>query len=209
MFQNYEEALNEAMMRDAFTAGIEPGGLTSGVEIRMLVCYLLDAVKKPLSFEQINDALQSEGLVNYFELALAVSRLAASAHIDESETGDGVRMLSITELGSRAAATFEKSIPLSVREKALRSVRKKLLRERLEKQNSVKVEKTSDGYQVSFSIADVGTDLLNLSLFVPTKDYGDEIRERFLKDPTVIYRQIVAILTGEVLPDGGLGDEEN
>lgn len=196
------------MMRDAFTAGIEPGGLTSGVEIRMLVCYLLDAAREPLSFEQLNGALQSEGLVNYFELALAVSKLTASAHLMETEGEGGARMLEITDLGSRAAATFERSLPLTVREKALRSVRQKLLRERLEKQNRVLLEKTSDGYRVSLSIGDVGTDLLNLSLFVPTKAYGEEIRERFLKDPTVVYRQVVALLTGEMLPDGGPYEEE-
>ena len=34
---------------DAFTGGIEPGGLRSKDEIRILICYLLTSVSAPLS----------------------------------------------------------------------------------------------------------------------------------------------------------------
>jgi len=34
-------------MADAFTAGVEPGGLTSTQEIRILLCYMLIPWDKP------------------------------------------------------------------------------------------------------------------------------------------------------------------
>ena len=69
-------------MQDFFTQGIEPGGLTSGQETRILVCYLLNSVKKPLSPTQINSIVQQDGLVNYFELSSCIAETSrASVHI--------------------------------------------------------------------------------------------------------------------------------
>ena len=42
---------------NAFTAGVEPGGLTHGYEIKILVCYLLRQLNRGMTFSQINDAL--------------------------------------------------------------------------------------------------------------------------------------------------------
>ena len=66
---------------NAFTAGVEPGGLTHGYEIKILVCYLLEQIGTGMTFTQISDALLHRSLVNYFELANALSDLAESGHL--------------------------------------------------------------------------------------------------------------------------------
>ena len=66
---------------NAFTAGVEPGGLTHGYEIKILVCYLLGQIGTGMTFTQISDALLHRGLVNYFELANALSDLTESGHL--------------------------------------------------------------------------------------------------------------------------------
>ena len=58
---------------NAFTAGVEPGGLTHGYEIKILVCYLLEQIGTGMTFTQISDALLHRSLVNYFELANALN----------------------------------------------------------------------------------------------------------------------------------------
>ena len=55
---------------DAFTAGIEPGGLRTKNDIRIMVCYILNSVKAPLSKENILNILQEKGLANYFEITV-------------------------------------------------------------------------------------------------------------------------------------------
>lgn len=54
------------MAYDAFTAGVEPGGLRTRDEIRILLCYLLTSVNAPLSREDILQSVQGLGLANYF-----------------------------------------------------------------------------------------------------------------------------------------------
>ena len=63
------------MANNAFTAGVKPGGLNNSAEIRILLCYLIQNVPEPLSQEEIERALLGEELVNYFELASALSQL--------------------------------------------------------------------------------------------------------------------------------------
>ena len=41
------------MQFDAFTGGVEPGGLRSQSDIRLLICYMLASVQEPLSKEDI------------------------------------------------------------------------------------------------------------------------------------------------------------
>ena len=49
--------------RDAFTAGVRPGGLTSSTEIRLLLCYLVQH-SGPITREQLETALLDAQLVN-------------------------------------------------------------------------------------------------------------------------------------------------
>ena len=49
---------------DAFSAGVEPGGLRSQSEIRLLLCYLLKSVDLPLSRSMILSVIQDSGLAN-------------------------------------------------------------------------------------------------------------------------------------------------
>ena len=67
---------------DAFDAGIELGGLRNREEIRLLICYLLKTIDKPLEKSQLNDAVLENGLANYFEVNQALTELLSNASID-------------------------------------------------------------------------------------------------------------------------------
>ena len=119
------------MNYEVFTAGIESGGLTTDFEIRILVCWLFWKLKSPLSLTRLNILLQQKGLVNYFELTRSVSQLILSGHLSKQQTEDEEEdLLALSELGRQTAQTFENSLPLSVREKAMHSAEGFLLRER-------------------------------------------------------------------------------
>jgi len=181
----------------AFTAGVKPGGLTRDYEIKILICYLLAKVKSSMSFYELNDVLQSEGVVNYFEYAEAISELLASGHLVAVKRPGGEESYRLTDLGLKTAVTFEKTIPLTVRENTVKATEQYLLRKRIEKENQVEITKVEDGYQMTIRITDIGSDLMNLSMFIPTLKECQAIKDRFLQDPAVIYRGMIALLTGD------------
>lgn len=185
-----------------FTQGNQPNGLNNEHEIRILVCFILNSVGVPVTFTQLNHALQLEGLVNYFEFAQSISKLTNSGHITAVNVkGEKEQCLMLSDLGKRAAINFEKSIPLAVREKALKSTKDCVLRQKIESDNKVRIDKTIDGFKITLTIPDVGTDLMKLCLFVPTLDLCNKIKDRFLIDPTICYRGVIEILTDEHLPE--------
>lgn len=184
------------MDHTVFTAGVNPGGLTSDYEIKVLICHILKEIAAPMTFDEINSILQSESLVNYFEFAQAISLLSASGHIAPIKNDAG-SAFEITDLGTKTALTFEKDLPRAVREKALKAAQNLRLRKRLEKENEVNITKTDDGYSVELKITDIGTDLLKLAIFVPGYEQSLAVKENFLRDPAYFYRAAVALVTGD------------
>ena len=191
---------------NAFTAGVEPGGLTHGYEIKILVCYLLGQIGAGMTFTQISDALLHRGLVNYFELANALSDLTESGHLVCEDCAGRQEDTSyhLTDLGRQTANTFSGTLPAAVREKAVKSARHQLLRKKLESSNHASVRKTEDGYIVDMTICDIGSDLLSLSLFMPTEQEAEQVRQHFLSDPLLTYKGVLALLTGDLQTVGQL-----
>ena len=52
-------------MEETFTAGIRPGGLTEGREIRILVCHILSELSEPMSFDEMTEAILSDEVVDF------------------------------------------------------------------------------------------------------------------------------------------------
>ena len=57
---------------DAFTEGIEPGGLRNRTHIKILITFMVSKIKEPLKDTLIIEALQIHGLANYFEVSQAL-----------------------------------------------------------------------------------------------------------------------------------------
>jgi hypothetical protein len=185
------------MAHEAFTAGVGFGGLTTDYEIRMLVCWLLYQIQVPVKMSQLNAALQRDALVNYFELAMATGNLLSTGHIKEAKHPEKTEPpLLLTPLGEQMALTFEKNLPLSLREKSLAALRQVLARERFEKENVVEIAKTDGGYRMTLQISDTPNDLMDLTLYVPTEELCSIMKDRFLNDPGALYRVVADYLTG-------------
>ncbi|WP_262396978.1 DUF4364 family protein [Zongyangia hominis] len=176
--------------------GVVPGGLHEDYEIKILICCLLEALKEPLSKAQMNEVLTGNGLVNYFQFAEAVGELLNNGHMEVIEEmrpeGEYYRLL---PKGAQTAREFEKSLPLSVREKAVNNALQLQKKAKLHAQNKAEIEQVADGFLVSCVMQDIGSDLLRVSLFVPTKEQAHQIRDRFLDDPEILYRSVLEALT--------------
>ena len=191
-------------MQDFFTQGIEPGGLTSGQETRILVCHLLNSVKKPLSPTQINSIVQQDGLVNYFELSSCIAQLIRSGHIVPQYTKDGEDFYTVTELGIETAKTFERSVPRCVRDKAVKAAIKLLARIDRDRTAKTNITPCGEGFNIELRMVDVDSDLMRLSVFLPEKNQAESVRREFLNDPALIYKGVLALLTGDLKAVGEL-----
>lgn len=180
---------------DAFDEGIEPGGLRSRNEIKVLICYLLKSIEQPITKQLINEILQENGLANYFEINQAIASLVEAGSLEEKPFEENGPVYTVTEQGRSAAQTLEANLPRSVREKAVNAAIKLLTRARRERENRIDVEKLENGYHVTFTIYDSTDELLRLTIFVADSLQVETVRKNFLNDPVKLYSNIIASLT--------------
>ena len=114
-------------MYEGFRAGVEPGGLTTDYEIKILICHVLKHIERPMPVSALIELFVGEGIGNYFEAASAAAALVKSGHIAIGGC-EGEKCYTLTDLGESAAGTFEKTLPLSVREKAVDAANRYFIR---------------------------------------------------------------------------------
>ena len=185
------------MSSNAFTGGIKPGGLTNDFEVKILICYLLDNVSQPLTFEQICEIIQDGDFVNYFEFTDAMSELQDTGHIIVQRGENNKKFYEITEIGVATSKTFSKTLPLTVREKTLNLAKNNIQYNKRKEQIYVSYKKVSDGYNLTLQFKDIGTDLLNMNIFIPTEKQCEEIKNHIYQNPALIYGGILYLILGE------------
>ncbi len=184
----------------ALTAGISHDGLRSRREIKILICYIVNSFDEPLSRADLVKIIQRENLANYFETCDAIESLVNKDNLSEdAETG----ALTVTETGREIALSLYKSLPFTVREKALAVGLQIISRRRHERQNSVDLIPNGNGFLVKCSVLDGETVMMSTSLYVPNEQYANIVKERFLDDPESLYRLVLRQLT-DVEPIDGI-----
>ena len=125
------------MNHDGFSAGVEPGGLYSPQQIKILICYMLDGAGEPMPRQAVLDIIAGGGMANFFETGAAIDELVRLQNLEESEDGH----ISLTEKGRQAASTLFGLIPYTLRERSVKAALQLLTRIRRERENSVRIDK--------------------------------------------------------------------
>ena len=137
------------MKQDAFSAGVEPGGLWHKNDIRILLCYILASVNAPLSRQDLTRIIQEKGLANYFEVEDALASLLTQGNIAQDREG----RCTVTPAGREIADSLDATLPLSVRDKALEAAFTLLAQAKAQRENRVDLTKTKRGYQITCHIS--------------------------------------------------------
>jgi hypothetical protein len=184
-------------MRDTFGEGVSPGGLTDADEIKILICYLLKSIARPLSFDNLNMILQHDGLCNYFEFAGALRELLISGHVDLIKQ-DREELYKTTPLGKETAAMFERRLPASIREKAVNTAIRLLAQIKRESENRIEIaENPSGGFYVTCSVLDRDEALMTVKLLVGDRAQAQAAGRRFQQNPEIVYKGMLALMTGD------------
>lgn len=174
---------------DAFSQGVEPGGLRSKTQIKLLINYVVANIKEPVSASIIIEALQLHGLANYFEVTQAIDDLIENGNLSET---DG--MLYITPKGVVSIDELSEELPNSVKETALADTMKLILLEKRESENTVEIQKTESGYFVTFRIMHKDVTLMELTVYAADFEQAEQLKSNFLKDPAHVYSTVAAAL---------------
>ena len=178
---------------DAFSEGVEPGGLRNRNEIKTLICYLVSRLETPITREQLSTVICEEGIANYFELNQAISEVVDNGSIYLKNT-EGDPELYITAQGKKNSQAIESEIPYTIRENAFNAAIRLQTRLRREREHRIKIDKLENGCSITMSVLDGDDELMTVSLFVADYDQALAVKEKFLADPVKVYSNIVALL---------------
>ncbi|NMP37039.1 MAG: DUF4364 family protein [Clostridiales bacterium] len=179
---------------DAFSGGIVPGGLRNRSEIRIMICYLLCSVERPMTREQITEAIEGEQLANYFEVNSAISELVGNGAITVTKTSDG-EQYTVSDSGKNAAENLETTLPRTVRDKAVAAAVHLLARSSMNRNTEVTEEKLeTGGYNVTFILRDGEQELMSLRMYVADALQLEKLKSKFLDSPLMLYSGIIELL---------------
>ena len=187
------------MMSDALNAGVQPGGLRTRLEIRVLLCYILKMIKEPAPLEPIKEMLHFEGVANYFETAFAIAELEDNGIIISTDDDGANKLYCLSESKYDALDFLFPDLPFSVRENALNIAKNILKRRKNERENNVLIEQTNDGVYVECSCMEKERKIVSVRLLVPDLDTANSIKERFLEEPIKLLISATSALTGNDL----------
>ena len=179
---------------DAFTGGIEPGGLRNKNEIRILICYLLASVDAPLSKSDIVSIIQDNALANYFEVTDSLAEMTENGNVIVS--GVNNEFCQASDTARMIAKQLDKALPPVVRDKAVAAAINLLAKAKRESENKVEIIETERGYNVICHISGGDMDLMNFTLYVPDLYQARMVKNQFHSSPETVYRMLLALVTG-------------
>ena len=177
---------------DAFTGGVDFCGLRSKNDIKILICYMLCTLDAPFAKEDILRVLQDQALANYFEINDAFSSLEEMGNV----TKDGDGNYRVTATGRQISDSLYAVLPLSVREKAIQAASQLRAQAKVERENTVEIERTENGYNVTCHVSGGNVELMQFTLYVPDLYQARMVKRNFHKDPVSLYRLLLAGATG-------------
>ncbi len=178
---------------DAMTAGVKPGGLNSKHTIRVLLCYIINSVGKPITQQQLHRAIVATELANLFEFGDALSRLEQNKLIVKDQD-DGY---TVTDDGKLVAETLHTEVPLTVREQAYNAAINCLEYSNITEQVNIKIVKINDEeYQVNCKLLNATKEVLNFTMSVGEPELAEHIKDRLTNSGGLLYSCMLATLTG-------------
>lgn len=163
--------------------------LNSVHSVKILLCYILEKLNRPVTEEQLRLISEESGVINYFYYSDAISELTENGSVI-SENGNMV----LTEKGRLGSEYFNRYIPLVFRKKLLKAAFSFFIRCRNEESCNCTINELSEGCTVNFTMNDGDRELINMSFFAPDISQAELISEKIKLNPTGAYTKILGFL---------------
>ena len=159
-------------------------------DVKVLLCYLLDKLKSPVTEAQLYEIVLDSEVINYFFYTEALEALLKNGSV-RKVSHDGEAYIELEEKGRFGADYFNESIPYYFRKRLLKAALCYFAKLRRESETDIEIIPTGNGCEVKCTIKDTGFDLMRLSLYAPDEDQALLIKEKIMLDPAGFYSMVI------------------
>ncbi len=166
-------------------------------EIKLLILYLLDQLKTPLSGEVLSEIVLWDGNINFFDFSAAFDALTQSRALLPLD-GEGAKTrYTLSPEGQEILRCMGESLSESIRYKALRSATRLLAYRNQGRSASATLSETADGFSLRCVIRDREEVFMDLTLYPKSRYEAESFKIRFENNPEDLLRGVLAILSGQ------------
>ncbi|MBQ3405041.1 MAG: DUF4364 family protein [Oscillospiraceae bacterium] len=170
------------------------GFIHDKLDIKILILYIMQRVKYPLSINELAELTLIDDAIGYFDFAECIAELVRSEHLED--TGDGYV---ITEKGIKNGKITEVSLPFTVKKLAEKGVEDYNSDIKNRRRASVSRTAHNGGYVMDFSCTEGGVPVFNLSLEASDQAEADKFERVFRRDPMGFYKKLTGLLRDDTL----------
>lgn len=181
------------MENDASTAGVLHGGLFNQAEIKILICYILDAIGEPIPANMLVNTLHYEGIANAFEVSDALYKLERDGFIVQKDKNDDT--YTVTAEGKDIADTLATTLSMVVKERSYKATIKMFTHFKNAKHTKCEYVEENGKKYIQCSALDNDGPFMSIRLLVTDNAQGQYIKEKFIDDPAKVYSAIIELLT--------------
>jgi hypothetical protein len=159
---------------------------------------MLNNLNKPMTYEDINEAVVQDEIVGGLDFADCFADLIDAGNIQEIRE-DGCCLYALSLQGKQVVESLQNDIPKSVRSQGLKTAFRMLnFKERGSKIVTTFNNREDGKYDLCCQIIDEKQLSMELKLIVESSNQLQLMMHNFDDRPEVMYRGIVALLTGDL-----------
>ncbi len=167
--------------------------------VKIFVLYLMQNVGRPLSFVTLNDIVMQTDYIMYLDFAEAFHKMLDDGLISAEGEEAGDTAYVITARGRMVAESLSSDILSSILEKSLAAALRYLDFKKRGVECKCDYARRPDGqFDFSCSLIERGDVIFSTTLVLDAKDRAERLKANFHDRPEVIYRGVLALLSGNM-----------
>ena len=166
-------------------------------ENKLLVLYVIQSLKQPISKTQLTEIILENNFINYFTLQQYISELESSEFVGYVEKNNK-KLITITKKGENVLSFFNERISPIKRDIIDNYISKTIdnIKKELTIHSDYTIEK-NNSFIVDLKALEDEILLIDLKISVPTKKQALNLCARWKENPSDIYTKIVQVLFNE------------
>ena len=164
---------------------------------RILVLYILEIAKKPLTVDQIVSFCSEFDDITYFDICEYIQNLKINSYIEEYSE-DNTTLYRLTNHGILILQELLELIPGVNLYKLKKILTKNIVNVNTEYSiGSNVIPVKSDEYKISCYIKDGNDELVNITIYAGNKNSAKKISKNWIENSDIIYTELLKMMTKE------------
>jgi hypothetical protein len=167
-------------------------------DIKIFILYLMHNLSFPMEYVDINDVVVQDGVVGTIDCAECFAELLDNGSIIE-KTDDGVPYYTISEKGTRIVEGLQGDLLSGIKTRGLKNALRLLtLKDRGCRIQTDYMPRADGMFDLTCAIKGEGKFALEVKIVAENQTQLDRMQAVFKERPEIVYRGVLAILTGKI-----------